>query len=157
MMKNMKMLRLDIGKIDIGREGIQDSIILTVGIIFRLDVAQCSSKFLAIPNGLEIYGALLFHVTEALTPKALWSYGNSVLTAIPSILILFILAFELRRTRLPTILVETLSICILHKLLELPGDVGLHLRIFIIQRLIRVTALDLQCHAFALTQFTNSC
>ena len=74
----------------------------------------------------------MFHVTESLTPKALRSYENSVLISIPSILIPFVLTLELRRTRLPTILVETLSIGILHKLLELPSDVGLHLGIFII-------------------------
>ena len=82
-------------------------------------------------------------MTKFLTPKALGFYGNSVLTAIPSILLPFVLTFELRRTRLPTVLVETLSIGILHKLLELPGDVGLHLGIFIILRLICVTALGL--------------
>ena len=94
---------------------------------------------------------------EALTPKALRSYGNNVLTAIPSILLLFVLALELRRTRLPTILVEALPIGILHELLELPSDVGLHLRIFIFRRLIRVTALGLQGHALDLSRLTNPC
>ena len=78
----------------------------------------------------------MFHVTKVLTPKALRSYENSVLTAILSILIPFVLTLKLRRTRLPTVLVEAFSIGILHKLLELPGDVGLHLGIFIIRRLI---------------------
>ena len=32
---------------------------------------------------------------------------------------------------MPAVLVETLSIGVLHKPLELPGDVGLHLGIFI--------------------------
>ena len=71
-------------------------------------------------------------MTEALTPKALGSYGNSVLTAIPSILLPFVLTLKLRRTGLPTVLVEALPIGILHELLELPSDVGLHLRIFIV-------------------------
>ena len=93
----------------------------------------------------------MFHVTEALTPKALRSYENSVLTAIPFILLSFVLTLELRRTRLPTVLVEALSVGILHKLLELPGDVGLHLEIFIVKRLFCVTALGLQSHALAFT------
>ena len=71
-------------------------------------------------------------MTEAFTPKALRSCGNSVLIAIPSILFPFVLALELGRTGLPTVLVETLPIGILHELLELPGDVGLHFRIFIV-------------------------
>ena len=145
-----------ISRINSGSEGNQDSVILIVGIILRLDVAQGSSKCLALPNALKICRTLLFHVTEALTPKALRSCGNSVLTAIPCILLPFILALELRRTGLPTILVEALSICILHTLLELPNDVGLHFRIFIIGRLICVTALGFQCHTFALTRIANS-
>ena len=71
-------------------------------------------------------------MTEVLTPKALRSYGNSALTAISSINLPFVLALELRKTGLPTVLVEALSIGILHELLELPGDVGLHLKIFIV-------------------------
>ena len=106
---------------------------LIVIIIFRLGVTQGRSKCLTFPNGLEICRTLLFHVTEALTPKTLRSYRNNVLTAIPCILLPFVLAFELRRTGLPTVLVKTLSIGILHKLLKLPGDVGLHLRIFILE------------------------
>ena len=103
------------------------------------------------------YRTLLFHVTEALTPKALRSCGNSVLTIIPCILLSFVLALKLKRIRLPTILVEALSIGILYKLLELPSDVGLHFRIFIIRRLIRVTAFGLQCHTLAFTRLTNPC
>ena len=118
--------------IDSGSEGIQDSIILIVEIILRLDVAQSSSKCLTLPNAFEICRSLLFHVTKALTPKALRSCGNNVLTAIPSIHLPFVLALELRRTGLPTILIEALPIGIPHELLELPGDVGLHLRIFIV-------------------------
>ena len=72
-------------------------------------------------------------VIEAIIPKALRSYGNSVLTTFLSILLPFVLSFKLR-TRLPTVLVEAFSICVLHKLLELPGDIGLHLGIFIIIR-----------------------
>ena len=74
----------------------------------------------------------MFHVTESLTPKALRSCGNSVLTTFLSIFLSFVLTFKLRRTGLLVVLVETLSIGILHKLLEPPGDVGLHLGIFII-------------------------
>ena len=132
-----------LSRIDSGNEGIQDSVILIVGIIFRLDVALSSSKCLALPNALEICRELLFHVTEALIPKELRSYGNSVLTVIPCILLPFVLAFELRRSGLPTVLVEALSISILHKFLELPSDVGLHFRIFLIERLICVTTLGL--------------
>ena len=123
--------------------GIQDFVILIVRIILWLSVAQSSSECLALPNALEICRTLLFHVTKALTPKSLRSYGNSVLTTIPSILLPFVLALELRRTRLPMVLVEALPIGILHELLELLGDVVLHLRIFIFLRLIRVTAFGL--------------
>ena len=125
-----------ISRINNGSEGIQNSVILIVGIILRLDVAQGSSKCLALPNTLEICRTLMFHVTETLTPKALRSCGNSVLTTFLSILLPFVLAFKLRRTGLPAVLVEAFSIYVLHKLLELPGDVGLHLGIFIIRRLI---------------------
>ena len=109
----------------------------------------------ATSDTLEICRILLFHVTETLTSKALRSCRNSVLTAIPSILLPFVLTLELRRTELPSVLVEVLPIGILHELLELPGDVGLHIRIFIVQRLIRVIALSLQGHALALTRLTN--
>ena len=71
-------------------------------------------------------------MTETMTPKTLRSYGNSVLTTFLSIFLPFVLAFKLRRIGLPAVLVKAFSICVLHKLLELPGDVGLHLRIFII-------------------------
>ena len=132
-----------ISRIDNVSEGIQDSVILIVGIILKLSVTQSSSKCFALSNAFEICMTLLFHVTETLKPKAFRSYGNSVLTAIPCILLPFVLALELRRTGLPTVLVEALSIYILHKLLELPSDVGLHFRIFIIERLIRVTAFGI--------------
>ena len=99
----------------------------------------------------------MFHVTETLTPKAFRSYGNSVLTAILSILLPFVLTLELRRTRLPTVLIEAFSIGILHKLLELPSDVGLYLGIFIVGRLFCVTALELQSHAFTFTRLAYSC
>ena len=75
-------------------------------------------------------------MTKALTPKALWSSRNNVLTTIPSILLPFVLALRLRRTQLSTVLVEALCIDIFHELLELPSDVGFHLRMFIIRRLI---------------------
>ena len=140
-----------ISRINSGSEGIQDSVILIVEIILKVGVTQGSNKRLALPNALEIYRTLMFHVTEALTPKALRSNRNSVLIAIPSILLPFVLTLKLRRTRLPTVLVEALSIGILYKLLELPGDVGLHLGIFIIGRLFCVTALGLQSHALAFT------
>ena len=142
-------------RIDSGSEGIQDSVILIVGIILKLGVTQSSNKCLAFSNALEICRTLLFHVTKALTPKALRFCENSVLTAIPSILLPFVLTLELRRTELPSVLVEVLPIGILHELLELPGDVGLHIRIFIVQRLIRVIALSLQGHALALARLTN--
>ena len=51
------------------------------------------------------------------------------MTAILSILLPFIFTFELRRTRLLTIIVKTFHIGILHELLELPSDVGLYLGI----------------------------
>ena len=146
-----------ITRIDSGSDGIQDFIILIVGIILRLSVAQSSNKCLTLPNALKICRTLLFHVTEVLTPKALRSCGNSVLTVIPCILLPFVLALELRRTGLPTVLVEALSIRILHEFLELPSDVGLHLGIFIIRRLICLTALGLQCYALAFTRLANPC
>ena len=121
-----------LSRIDSGSEGIQDSVILIVGIILRLGVAQSSSKCLALPNALEICRTFLFHMTETLTPKALRSCGNSVQTAIPNILLPFVLALKLRRIGLHMVLVEALPIGILHEILELLGDVGLHLRIFIV-------------------------
>ena len=113
-----------LSRINSSNEGIQDSVILIVRIILRLGVA--------LPNALEICRTLLFHMNKALTPKALGSCRNNVLTAIPSILLPFVLTLELRGTRLPTVLVKALPIGILHELLELPGDVGLHLKIFIV-------------------------
>ena len=62
-------------------------------------------------------------MTKVLTLEALLSRGNSVLTAIPNILLPFILALELRRIGLPTVLVEAFPIGILYELLELLGDV----------------------------------
>ena len=70
--------------------------IFIIQVILRLSVTQDNRKGLALPNGLEISWALLFHVSKILTPKTLWSRGNSVLTAIPSILFPFVLALELR-------------------------------------------------------------
>ena len=67
-----------------------------------------------------------------MTSEALWSERNSVLTAILSILLSFVLAFELRRIGLLTVLIKSFRIGILQELLELPSDVGLHLGIFII-------------------------
>ena len=94
--------------------------------LFRSNIAQSSNECLALPNALEIYRTLLFHMTETLTPKALRSCGNSVLTVILGILLPFVLALELKRIGLPTVLVEALPIGILHELLDLLGDVGLH-------------------------------
>ena len=120
-----------LSRINSDSEGIQDSIILIVEIILRLGVAESSNECLTLPNALEICRTLLFHVIEALTPKALGSCRKSVLTAIPSILFPFVLTLKLSRIGLPSVLVEALPIGILYELLELPGDVGLHLRIFI--------------------------
>ena len=97
----------------------------------------------------------MFRVPEALTPKTLRSYGNSVLTTFLSILIAFVLPFKLRRTGLSMVLVEFPPVGILHKLLELPCNVGLHLGIFIIGRLICVIAFCLQGHALALSRLSN--
>ena len=83
----------------------------------------------------------MFHVPEALTPKTLRSYKNSVLTTFLSILLPFVLPFKLRRIGLPAVFFEVPSVGILHKLFELPCNVGLYLGIFIIGRLIYVTAL----------------
>ena len=110
----------------------QDSTILIIKIILRLNVAQRSSKCFTLPNSLEIRRALLFHVIEVQTPKALWSYGNSVLIVIPSILLPFVLAFELQRIGLLSFLVKSFHVGILNKLLELSRDIGFHLRIFIV-------------------------
>ena len=63
-------------------------------------LSQSSCKCIALPNGLEICKTLLFHVIESLTPKTLWSWGNSVLTAILSILLSIVLVLELRWTGL---------------------------------------------------------
>ena len=82
---------------------------------------KVAASALLFPMFLRYVGHL-FHVTEALTPKALKSWRNSVLNAIPSILFLFILALELWRTGLPTVLLESLPISILHEFLELLED-----------------------------------
>ena len=71
-------------------------------------------------------------MSKTLTSKAFWSGGNSVLIVIPSILLPSILALELRKTELLSVLVESFTIGILHELFELPCDIGFHLRIFII-------------------------
>ena len=144
-----------ISRIDSGSEGIQDSVILIVRIFLKLSVVLGSSKCLTLPNALEIRRTLMFYVPEALTPKTLRTCENSVLTTFLSILLPFILTFKLRRTGLPMVLVEVPPISILHKLLELPCNVGLHLGIFIIKRLICVTALCLQGHALALSRLSN--
>ena len=98
----------------------------------------------------------MFRVPEALTPKTLRSYGNSVLTTFLSILILFVLSFKLRKTGLPAVLVEVPLVGILYKLLELSCNVGLHLGIFIIKRLICLIAFGLQYHALTFTSFPDS-
>ena len=144
-----------ISRIDSGSEGIQDFFILIFEIFLGLSVAQGSSKCLTFPNALEIRRTLMFHVPEALTLKTLRSSGNSVLATFLSILLPFVLPFNLRRTRLPAVLVEVPPIGILHELLELPCNVGLHLGIFIIGRLICVTTLCLQGYAFAFTRLSN--
>ena len=95
-------------------------------------------------------------MSKILTSKAFWFGRNSVLTTIFSILLPSVLTFELRRIGLLTVLVESFCIGILHKLLELPSDVGLHLGIFIIRRLICLIAFGLQCHALAFASFPES-
>ena len=130
-------------KIYCDSEGIQYSLIIIIWIIFKLGITQGNNKGFAFPNGLEISWTFLFHVSKTLTTKTLWFGGNSVLIAIPSILLPFILALELWRTGLLSVLVKSFRIGILHKLFELPCDVGFHLRIFIIGRLINVTAFGL--------------
>ena len=88
-------------------------------------------------------------MSKTLTSESLWFEGNSVLSAIPRTLLPFILALELLRIGLLLVLVKSFHIGIFHELFELPSDVGFHFRIFIIRRLIGVTAFGLQCHAFA--------
>ena len=145
-----------INRINYSSEGIQDSfIIIVIWIILRLDVTQGSNKGLALSNGLEICWTFLFHMSKTLTSETLWFRGNNVLIAFLSILLPSILALELWRTGLLTILVESFCIGILHKFLELPGDVGFHFGIFIIRELIRITAFGLQCHALALAWFPD--
>ena len=111
------MFNNPISRIDSGSEGIQDSIILIVGIFLRPSVAQGNNKCLTLPNALEICRILMFHVTEALTPKILRSSGNSVLTTFFSILLPFVLPFKLRRIGLPEVLVEVPHVGNLYKLL----------------------------------------
>ena len=123
--------------------------------IIRLGVIQGSSKGFDFPNGLEIGWTFLFHMPKTLTSEALWFGGNSVLTTIPSILLPFIMALELWRTRLLSVLVKSFCIGVLHELFELPYDVGFHFRIIIVWSLICVTVFGLQCHALTLTQFLN--
>ena len=76
-----------------------------------------------------------------------------MLSTIPSIIFSFVLILKLRRTRLFAIFVKSFSIGILYKFFELPSDIGFHLRIFIVWRLISVTDLGLQCHALSFTRF----
>ena len=95
----------------------------------------------------------MFHVTKTLTPKTLRSCRNSVLTDFLSTLLPFVLAFKLRRTGLLTILVKSFCISILHEFLELLGDVGFHLGIVIIRRLIGLIAFGIECHALTFAQF----
>ena len=78
------------------------------------------------------------------------------MTAILSILLSFALAFKLRETRLLTVLVKSFYIGILHELLELPSDLGFHLGIFIIRRLISLITFGLLCHALAFASFPDS-
>ena len=113
-----------ISRIESGNEGIQDFVILIVGIFLRLGVALGSNKCLTLPTALEIRRTLMLHVLEALTPKTFRSCGNSVLTTLLSILLPFVVPFKLRRTGLPAVLVEVPPVGILHKFLELPYNVG---------------------------------
>ena len=91
-------------------------------------------------------------MSKTLTSKAFWSEGNSVLTAILSLLLSSVLAFKLRRTRLLTVLIKSFRIDILHELLELPSDVGFYLGILIIS----LITFGLQCHALAFASFLDS-
>ena len=95
-------------------------------------------------------------MSKTLTFEALWFGGNSELTAILNILLSYVLALEMRRTRFLTVLIKSFRIGILHELLELPSDVGFHLRIFIIRRLISLITFGLQCYALAFASFPNS-
>ena len=54
------------------------------------------------------------------------------------------------------VLIKSFRIGILHELLELPSDVGFHLGIFMIRRLIDLIAFGLQCHALAFASLPNS-
>ena len=128
-------------------------LVIIIWIILRLEVTQGSSKGFSFPNGLEISWTFLFHMSKAFTTEAFWSEGNNVLTAVPSILFPFILALKLWKTGLLSVLVKSFCIGIFYELFELPSDVGFHFRIFIIRRLIDVTAVGLQYHALALAWF----
>ena len=133
-----------LSRIYCGCEGTPYLLVITViWLNLRLDVTQGSSKSLAFPNWLEICWTFLFHVSKTLTFKAFWSEGNSVLTTIPSILVSSVLALELWRTGLLAVLIKSFRIGILHKILELPSNVGLHLGIFIIWRLISLITFGL--------------
>ena len=81
-------------------------------------------------------------MSKTLTSEALWFGGNSVLIVILSIILFSVLAFELRRTGLLMVLIKCFRISILHELLELPSDVGFHLGIFIIYRLISLVTFS---------------
>ena len=78
------------------------------------------------------------------------------MTAILSILLSSILAFKMRRTGLFSIFIKSFRIGILQKFLELPSDVGFHLGIFIIKRLIGLIDFGLQCHALTFACFLDS-
>ena len=84
----------------------------------------------------------MFYVSKTLTSEALWFGGNGVLIVILSIILFSVLAFELTRTGLLMVLIKCFRISILHELLELPSDVGFHLGIFIIYRLISLVTFS---------------
>ena len=81
-------------------------------------------------------------MSKTLTFEALWSGGNSVLIVIINILLFFVLVLEMGRTGLLMVLIKSFRIGILHELLELPSDVGFHLGIFIIYRLINLVTFS---------------
>jgi len=146
-----------LSRIHCGIESTQDSLIITIiWLNLRLNITQGSSKSPAFPNRLEICWTFLLHVSKTLTSEALWFKGNSILTAILSILLSFVLNFELRRIGLLMVLFKTFHIGILHILIDLPSDVGLHLGIFIIQRLTSLISFGIQCHILTFGSFPKS-
>ena len=72
------------------------------------------------------------YIFDYLNKRSLSFRIFKVLIAIPSILLSFVLVLELRRAGLLAVFVKSFSIGILHKLFELPSDIGFHLRIFIV-------------------------